>query len=107
MNEQKQKHTPGPWYTRHGQISSETSTHGCTIADCNATANGISDKEVEANARLIAAAPDLLAALEECITSEGAACFGDIENHPELMQRRLYAIADIAREAIKKAQGAA
>ena len=60
-------HTTGPWYTRHGQISSEASVHGCTIADCNATAKGISDEEVAANARLIAAAPDMLAALEGCV----------------------------------------
>ena len=60
MNEAK--HTSGPWYTRHGQISSLTSAHGCTIANCNTTANGISDTEVAANAALIAAAPDLLQA---------------------------------------------
>ena len=57
------QHTPGPWYTRHGQVSSENSAHGCTIANCNRTAKGIPDAEVEANARLIASAPDLLAAL--------------------------------------------
>ena len=62
----KTKHTPGPWHTRHGQISSETSTHGCTIANCNATAIGISDEEVEANAALIAAAPEMAEALREC-----------------------------------------
>ncbi len=60
----KQEHTPGPWYTKHGQISSLTSTHGCTIANCNATAKGISPAEVEANARLIAAAPSMLRALK-------------------------------------------
>ena len=43
--------------------------------------------EAEANARLIAAAPELLEALRECITSEGAACFGDMDNHPEWMQQ--------------------
>ena len=61
------QHTPGPWYERHGQISSGNSTHGCTIANCNATARGIPTGEVEANATLIAAAPDLLAALEQCL----------------------------------------
>ena len=63
------RHTPGPWYTRHGQISSETSPHGCTIANCNATAKGISDEEVEANARLIAAAPELLQACCELVSA--------------------------------------
>ena len=59
------KHTPGPWYTRHGQISSETSPHGCTIANCNKTSRGISDAEVNANAALIAAAPTLADVLLE------------------------------------------
>lgn len=36
----------------------------------------------------------LMDALQECITTEGAMCFGDMENHPEWMQRRLYAITD-------------
>ncbi|TXH40544.1 MAG: hypothetical protein E6Q97_39425 [Desulfurellales bacterium] len=62
-------------------------------------------EEAKSNARLIADAPELLAALEECITSEGASCFGDMENHAEWMQRRLYAIGDIARSAIAKAKG--
>jgi len=58
------RHTPGPWYTRHGQISSLTSPHGCTIANCNATSKGIGEDETEANAALIAAAPDMLEALK-------------------------------------------
>ena len=74
----KGQHTPGPWYTRHGQVSSENSAHGCTIANCNRTAKGIPDAEVEANARLIAFAPDLLAAL-----ARSARNFADIlDNHP-------------------------
>ena len=64
------QHTPGPWYTRHGQVSSENSAHGCTIANCNRTAKGIPDAEVEANARLIASAPDLLAALRGIINQD-------------------------------------
>lgn len=59
--------------------------------------------EDPSNARLIAAAPELLEALQLCITSEGAACFGDIRKHQEWMQRRLYEISDIARAAIAKA----
>lgn len=65
------------------------------------------DCEECANARLIATAPELLEALRECITSEGAACFGDMDRHPEWMQRRLYTISDIARSAIAKAEGRA
>lgn len=43
---------------------------------------------------------DLIRTLEDCITSEGAVCFSDIRNNPESMQRRLYAINDIVRDAI-------
>ena len=57
-------YTPGPWYTKHGHISSLRSSHGCTIANCNRSARGISDDEAEANAHLIAAAPEMLEALK-------------------------------------------
>ena len=61
------KHTATPWYTRHGQISSLTSTHGCTIANCNTTAKGISDEEAEANAALIVRAVNSHATLVEAL----------------------------------------
>jgi hypothetical protein len=47
-------------------------------------------------------AADLIAALEECITSENANCFG----RAELMHRRLNAISDLARTVTEKAKGA-
>ena len=103
-------HTPGPWHCNLG--NGTNLTHDRTLwagaipiaAIGDDYAKYYSDTDV-ANARLIAAAPELLAALRECITSEGAACFGDMDNHPEWMQRRLYAISDIARAAIAKALG--
>jgi hypothetical protein len=61
------KHTAGEWYTRHGQISSLTSAHGCTIANCNRTANGISDEEADANAAYIVAACNSHAGLVEAL----------------------------------------
>jgi len=65
-------HTPGPWTIHESAFSSSlvkelhigtpTRTAACVYDDCAA---GISVRsEVEANARLIAAAPELLAALE-------------------------------------------
>lgn len=64
------KHTPGPWY-----FDPEHRPHhyGCNVGaetgECIATVapgeNG--DSETIANARLIAAAPDLLAACEEFV----------------------------------------
>jgi hypothetical protein len=58
------KHTPGPWhvdagdYKYHIYYSREQSDHYFVEVD------GDDDDEAKANARLIAAAPDLLAALK-------------------------------------------
>ena len=72
------KHTPAPWYVyqnnRHGvqyfAIGYTTTTRDCSIADAIAPVNLINlqnvksrNTEGEANARLIAAAPEMLAAL--------------------------------------------
>ena len=62
------KHTPGPWVVRRAE-GSETLDQICTdesepwiIADVSGPERAL---PVEANARLIAAAPDLLEALQE------------------------------------------
>jgi hypothetical protein len=47
----------------------------------------------------------LMDALQECITTEGALCFGDMGAHPEWMQRRLYAITDIACAVLAEVTG--
>lgn len=62
-------HTPGPWHVQddHGKRWIETSGNDDTIAEIhrrNSKGSVYSCKEANANARLIAAAPDLLAALE-------------------------------------------
>lgn len=55
------EHTPGPW-TRHGLgISKDAGEYGYAVALCDSP---VPPGEAEANARLIAAAPDLLTALE-------------------------------------------
>lgn len=67
------KHTPGPW--AFGLIDATDPKHGFSVNDfgrghLNATVHvgGLSDlKEDEANARLIAAAPDLLTALKKAL----------------------------------------
>ncbi len=62
------KHTPGPWHTiREGSstVYVESRIGGGwvqEVSSCGPTANG--SEEQEANARLIAAAPELLDALE-------------------------------------------
>ncbi len=57
-------HTPGNWYADGEMVFSE---HGSRVADCTQNEEDFrvpSDSEIEANARLIAAAPDLLTALK-------------------------------------------
>jgi len=101
------KHTPGEWVTKTGNGWAHIyvdvkrgSAVDKTIAAC-AIASNLS--ECEANARLIAAAPDLLAALialDECYCEAGNE-LSKSERH----QHRLVLID--ARAAIAKATGAA
>ena len=56
------KHTPGPWI-----IGNPTEIHdvdGTRIVMCCQTSDDVTDDASEANARLIAAAPELLEALK-------------------------------------------
>jgi hypothetical protein len=69
-----EKHTPGPWYSRNGssphfqgQVASEST--GDTIAISYSDEDG-------ANARLIAAAPELLAVLVQAVHSSGFSLSG-------------------------------
>lgn len=63
------KHTPGPWFQINGGkcVGGPESTPGLGhgIAACSMRAR--SEDESQANARLIAAAPDLLEALHLCL----------------------------------------
>lgn len=56
------KHTPGPW-ARYGSIIRSIACNDRKIADVR-----VIDDEGQANARLMAAAPDLLEALEAALT---------------------------------------
>ena len=96
----KTKHTKDPWYYREGQVASEFSVHGCTIATVTRTSKHIGDEEADANGKLMAAAPELLTALqstlswmEDCLMDKSAA---------GTPSRRAY---DTVRHAIAKATG--
>jgi hypothetical protein len=85
------QHTPGPWFS--------ADTHECpdVMADGGfliAKTRGIN---CEANARLIAAAPDMLAALEAFVGSRKG----------DGMGWTLDSLEALAREAIAKAKGGA
>lgn len=88
------KHTPGPWFvldvTRHNwraRVAPESNPRLNTAA----LVFGHSEDHVTANARLIAAAPELLAALEDLL-----------EYHSEDDDRETY---QAAFSAILKARG--
>ena len=86
------KHTPGPWWiddrrVADGALQVQAQHRGEGSSYCVASVNGW--EVPEANARLIAAAPELLAALLEIE-----------DHHNETEDWR-----EIARSAIKKAKG--
>lgn len=92
-------HTPGPWeVTSGGNYANEVSVKGkngkhLVIARVCASKRGFF--EARANARLMAAAPEMLEALEVIMTALTVSHHG----------ASLYAIRDIARRAILKAKG--
>jgi hypothetical protein len=57
------QHTPGPWKAQGWNDLVVNSANGDTILACPGSSSGGID-EMQANARLIAAAPELLTALE-------------------------------------------
>jgi hypothetical protein len=62
-------HTPGPWFVREGPRGRSTDIFSPSRPDTLATTafHGWNAEEMEANAQLIAAAPDLLEALKAVI----------------------------------------
>ena len=89
--ENKTKHTPGPWTTNNGFtiLSAKGKTASSDVPN-----KTITDDEAIANAALIAAAPDLLAALEFCSDALNTEAGGLYKAHIEQ-----------ARAAIAKAEG--
>lgn len=94
------QHTPGPWAVRPNGANS--SPFGIEDAEQNHIASAIFEmtngiEGARANARLIAAAPDMLAALKR-LWELGQ------EPYPEVERETADALAD-ARNAIAKAEG--
>lgn len=97
------KHTPGPWriappgvYTSGVNIDAFAGGYVALIG------GGVSDP-VMADARLIAAAPDLLEALETLLASFDSEIHNEYDGTSWLAER--LAEADHARAAIAKARG--
>lgn len=101
------KHTPGPWMVKPGKVSWNIHSHkpqqavlNSTLTgqfDVTAVAFGRTEEETESNAKLIAAAPELLAALQ---------AMDDLDELEHLSDKwfQQAAKADkLRKEAIKKA----
>ncbi len=59
------QHTPGPWFKPGMAVVLTADLEKKGIADCRTV--DLTDDEAHGNARLIAAAPELLAMLEKCV----------------------------------------
>jgi hypothetical protein len=100
------KHTPGPWSYDPASFWKRPGLRGFKVYGPDSksiaaysSAGNRNAEEQEANARLIAAAPDLLAALRELI--ETAERFADLRGSTD--QKALWADLEAARIAIAKA----
>jgi len=85
-------HTPGPWAQAQYSPADVVVDDKCLIASARYGLNDVSREQAIANARLIAAAPDLLAALSAMLENWE---FGGLQPYP---------IAQV-RAAIAKALG--
>ena len=61
--------TPGPWHLHDMESNTVCGSDHLAIADCNASSRA--QLENEDNARLIASAPDLYEALDNCVNGLG------------------------------------
>lgn len=61
------KHTPGPWFTKNGQRILSQSKSAPIVAQVNTVDGDDFHREMLANASLITAAPELLAACEAAL----------------------------------------
>lgn len=105
-------HTPGPWFVfesrktlQVGTAPAPGETRYAVVHWAGFDATDKPLKEQAANAHLIAAAPDLLAALEAltCWSVNGRQlCFRSANDIPMGMQKKL---ERIAKAALKKARG--
>jgi hypothetical protein len=109
--------TPGPWQTMpeehdkqyvriRGTQLGERYKIANVLAPDYEGANELEADETRANARLIAAAPELLEALQELVRPYGVSDTG-IVNAPATLQMEFIASVRAAKDAIAKATGAA
>src|SRR5262245_8831819 len=104
----EQKHTPGPWTVDSDEsIAVRPNGDGGRVCTLNwlRGRQGLNGRreanEVEANARLIAAAPDMLAALTEIVSADEAA-LAELASFgvADLLSPAIHRLTDMARAAI-------
>jgi len=91
------------WELREAINECESDEIGTTPAMPEITRQAFDEATGRANATLLAAAPDMLKALRECITDEGSVAYKN--NDPEKLRRRLRYITKIVIQQIARATG--
>lgn len=105
----EKKHTPGPWEIKDGRYIDSPSGWIADVLSYPAyrAATDNDSEEQKANARLIAAAPDLLEALKACELAMDTAALHGLPQELPPTYRDSWADAHIAaRAAIAKAESA-
>lgn len=100
--------SPRPWSALDGRGYGQLNGRAIRASNGLILAVAIGDVPeipVEANARLIAAAPELLATLKSLLTLDERVCHEDCYGYADLMQDNQ--AWDVARAAIAQAMGAA
>ena len=102
-------HTPGPWRSDSPYVSVAAGERRKIVADCD---QSFSDDECEANTWLIAAAPELLAALEAVLLFHSGREWDATARREWLRlvgapDATTKVLCDVARSAIAKARGVA
>jgi len=99
------KHTPGPWSLSEKYHSVNVrAVDGPYVADCNASA-AIGWETKQANARLIAAAPDMKAALLPLLEAVDEEIEQRKSSGNDEYWQGLQALSDARHAAIAKAEG--
>lgn len=103
-------HTPGPWFYDDGENGryfphvvlggSNPKSREFIVVNTTRGQNGGTMEECQANARLIAAAPELLAALKQLLADDTP-----LSDYNAIRNARAVASAAIASAAIAKATG--
>ena len=106
-------HTPGPWHMGAGNGSgsifadngrTRLETGGTTLYPIAQIGRGWNEEEDEANARLVAAAPEMLAALESLAVGLSPASV-DLQRENGNLAALCRVCREIAENALAKAKG--